>query len=152
MLLDNCTSHGAFAISSDVTIDGSSAGLVRIGRGRGVMGTFDTDTTSTIEQGNVVQLSYCLGRVFDVATGANVEIVNAVIQGGDVRGDFFQDPAQGNGGGIQNAGNLTLRDSVVGSNHLRSASAFFKGGGIYNGPTGELTLVNTHVGGNPPKR
>lgn len=73
--------------------------------------------------------------VFEVAAG-----VRATIQGLTIRGG-----QSGSGGGILNAGTLTLVDSVVKDNLVYTASVA-AGGGIAN--SGTLTLVRTVVSGN----
>ncbi|MDQ2911400.1 MAG: CSLREA domain-containing protein [Actinomycetota bacterium] len=75
-------------------------------------------------------------RVFDVQTGVTVLIADVTITGGFVNGD---------GGGIESAGVLTLvRDAVSGNEALLSSNA--SGGGIDSSST--LTLTDTTVSGN----
>ena len=111
-------SGGQFVVDSDVTIDGSALGIVRIGHERG-WAEFH--------------------RIFYVNEGVTATFSNLVIQGGDSNNDH--------GGGIWNGGNLTLINSVVGSNYALGASGgALKGGGIYNAATGTLTLQRSHIG------
>ena len=70
-------------------------------------------------------------RVFSIASGAEVNMINLLICGG---------ATTGSGGGISNAGILKLTDCAVVDN---SAS---RGGGIES--TGELILINCTVAGN----
>jgi uncharacterized repeat protein (TIGR01451 family)/CSLREA domain-containing protein len=70
-------------------------------------------------------------RVCRVSAAANVTIAGLTISTGRVVGDH--------GGGIYNAGTLTLTDSTVSGNNA------YLGGGIYN--AGTLTLVNSTVRG-----
>jgi predicted outer membrane repeat protein len=72
-------------------------------------------------------------RVFDVFAPATVAISNMTIRGGF--GNNF-----GGGGGIRNAGTLTLTDVTVSGNTAPS------GGGIAN--TGTMTLTDVTVSGN----
>ena len=74
------------------------------------------------------------GRVFDVSKGVIVTISNLTIKNGE--------PGEGypNGGGIYNAGTLTLTNSTVSGNRA------LDGGGIDN--AGTLTLTNSTVSGN----
>ncbi|MEQ8846794.1 choice-of-anchor Q domain-containing protein [Botrimarina sp.] len=110
---------GQFEINSAVTIDATAAGVLRIGQERG--------------------FANFTHRVLQVNEGADVEMINVIIQGGDSNGL--------DGGGVYNAGRLRLTNSVVGSNYAIGASGGrLKGGGIYNAPTGDLTLDNTHIG------
>ncbi|MCA9262194.1 MAG: hypothetical protein KDA60_00035, partial [Planctomycetales bacterium] len=120
-LVQSPTNPGSFTVSSDVTIDATSAGLVRIGHERGFTGFY--------------------GRIFHVLPGANVELINTIVQGGEMNGDLV------GGVGIWNEGQLTLRNTVVGSNIHRSPNwDDAVGAGIRNAPTGDLTLINSHVG------
>ena len=88
-----------------------------------------------------------LDRVVDVLTGATVTIVGVTITGG-----IMNDPATG-GGGIRNAGTLTLRNCAVQSN-FAGTTASNDGGGIYNkalnatDPLPTLNLDHTTVSGN----
>lgn len=110
--------RGQFVIDSDLTLDASSVGFVRIGHERG----FNQ-----------------YHRIFDVAAGVTVTFDSVFVQGGDSN--------DGNGAGIHNAGNLTLKNSAVGSNFALGASGgALKGGGIYNAAGATLTLNNTHIG------
>ena len=132
---------GQFEISSDVTIDASGVELVRIGHERGFSQSH---------------------RIFKIHERARVEMVNVVVQGGDA---FFQaNPETADGGGIWNAGVLTLRNVVVGGNVTTSPvgggdvyvddpsgggllpNVKFRGGGIFNAASGNVTLVNSHIG------
>jgi hypothetical protein len=110
-------SGGQFVVDSDVTIDGSALGLVRIGHERGWAERH---------------------RIFKVNTGVTATFERVVVQGGDSN--------DGDGGGIWNAGELTLQDGVVGSNYALTTGFGTRGGGIFNASTGKLTLQNTHVG------
>ena len=118
-------SNGELVVDSDVTIDASGLGLLRIGH-------------SSTE---------LLHRVFRITEGANVMMKNVIVQGG--RTDL-QDGGQGLGAGIYNDGSLTLIDSIVGANTQYSergiGGKLGGGAGIYNSGTGHLTLRNTHVG------
>lgn len=79
-------------------------------------------------------------RVFHItAAAATVTISGLTISNGFVRDDF--------GGGIYNAGHLTLRDATVFRNFARGSSTFLNGGGgIYN--TGTLTITGSAISGN----
>jgi hypothetical protein len=80
-------------------------------------------------------------RIFTVAAGGDVEISGLTITGG--RGDIVQFgvPKVILGGGIANAGTLTVTDCTIRGN---SAANF--GGGINN--LGTLTVVNSTISGN----
>jgi len=68
-------------------------------------------------------------RVVRVLEGVTAELESLELAGGA----FVFD-----GAGILNDGTLTLREVVV-----RDNRAWYEGGGVYNGPTGVLTLVDT---------
>ncbi|MCA9061483.1 MAG: hypothetical protein KDA96_00410, partial [Planctomycetaceae bacterium] len=108
---------GEFLVDSDVTIDGSALGLVRIGHERGWAERH---------------------RIFRVAAGVQAEFRNLVVHGGDSN--------RGNGGGIFNEGTLTVIDSVIGGNYALGDSVPPHGGGIYNAAGATMTLERTHVG------
>lgn len=73
------------------------------------------------------------GRVFEISTGATVSISDVTVTNGLVADS---------GGGIANAGDLTLERVTVKGNQTTGGP----GGGIYN--TGALTMTNCTVSGN----
>ena len=73
-------------------------------------------------------------RVFEIGSGATVNISGLVIADGLVTND--------DGGGIKNSGTLTLDSSIV-----RGGSARY-GGGIYNIGTGIVNVSNSTINGN----
>lgn len=77
-------------------------------------------------------------RVFSVGPGVTATISGLTISGGNV----FSPPNGGYGGGILNAGNLTLSSAIIAGN-----IAGFAGGGIAS-LGGTLTLYNSTVSGN----
>jgi hypothetical protein len=80
------------------------------------------------------------GPVVTVAEGVDVEIVHLAITGGGGGDQSSQE-----GGGIRNAGELTLKDVVVAGNVASFLSGEGFGGGIYNGPTGDLTVTGSTI-------
>lgn len=74
-------------------------------------------------------------RVFSIAGGANVELSGLTIRQGQAYADV--------GGGIFNAGTLTIRTSTVSGNVARVSGA---GGGVFNG--GTLTVISSTISGN----
>ena len=77
------------------------------------------------------------GRILDVHAGAAVEIVGIAVRQG------FQ--PSGNGGGIRNAGQLTLTRVQVAGNEADTGA----GGGIFSGGAGSsLTVVQSAIIGN----
>jgi len=77
-------------------------------------------------------------RVLHIAPSATVELRGLLIRGGSVRGDVSP-----GGGGIFNAGVLTLRDCDVSGNQGLQGFTSVRGGGILN--VGTLTLDRTTV-------
>jgi hypothetical protein len=73
-------------------------------------------------------------RVFSVSSGVEATIRGLTITGGNVTGD---------GGGISNAGDLTLDQVIVKTNDASNA-----GGGVYVATTGYLTLNNSTIDDN----
>jgi hypothetical protein len=82
-----------------------------------------------------------LCRVFNISAGATNTISGITISGGWATGS----PAQG--GGILNAGNLTLLNCIISGNTAQGDSgADDAGGGIFS--SGPLTLLNCTISGN----
>jgi CSLREA domain-containing protein len=84
-------------------------------------------------------------RVFDVLLGATVTMSRLIIQNGNPPG------AQAAGGGIRNAGNLTLLNLALRSNTLQFADGAENhgdGGGIANVADARLQLTNVTLSGN----
>ncbi|MBR8841123.1 MAG: hypothetical protein DSM106950_46065, partial [Stigonema ocellatum SAG 48.90 = DSM 106950] len=78
-------------------------------------------------------------RVFEIGTGAAVNIDGLIVADGQVTGD--------NGGGILNSGILTLDNSIVRNDSVTSIMVDAgNGGGIYN--SGTLTVNNSTISGN----
>ena len=81
-----------------------------------------------------------LDRVLQVASGANVTLTNLTLRNGKV----LDQTSQNNGGGIYNAGTLTLDHVIISGNQASQSDATAKqpqGGGIYN--SGTLTLTHS---------
>lgn len=81
-------------------------------------------------------------RVFEVAAGATVSMTDLVIRNG---------VAAPQGGGVRNYGALTLERVVVKDNTENAggpANFEFGGGGIYNGDSATLNLIDSEVSGN----
>ena len=76
-----------------------------------------------------------LDRVFDVHAGGQLSLSEVMLTGGAT-------PAGEAGGGIRNAGVLTLRSSIV-ADHTAGAPGTGVGGGIHN--SGDLTLTGSTV-------
>ena len=79
-----------------------------------------------------------IDRVFDVLERATVTLSQLTIQSGNAGG------ARAAGGGIRNAGNLTLLNLAVRNNTVQDGD----GGGIANLSSGRIQLTNVTVSGN----
>lgn len=99
--------------------DGDATGDLDVGAGGPVLITQSTGGTATIDGAG-------LDRVLQVAGGASAAMANVTIQNGAA-------PAGESGGGIANAGTLTLTNVVV------TGSSASSGGGLYN--SGSLTAA-----------
>ncbi len=113
--------------------DGSLSGDLDIKNNLTITGAGSANTT--IDAGT-------LDRVFQVFNGFTVTITGATIQNGSVSGD--------NGGGIFNAGNLTLNDCVVTGNSAIGGTGTGGGfgGGIFNASGATLTISNSTLSNN----
>ena len=90
---------------------------------------------ATLDRALSLEEAQAGGSVIKVETGATLTINDGTITGGH---------NDGNGGGIYNAGTLTLNGTIVTGNIVKHDNA--QGGGIYN--TGTLTLNGATVTGN----
>jgi hypothetical protein len=80
-------------------------------------------------------------RVFDIGATFTVNISGLTIADGHVTAD--------SGGGIFNAGRLTITNATLSSNSaVGSALAVASGGGIFNAGAGMLTITNSTLKGN----
>ncbi len=82
-------------------------------------------------------------RIFKINAGANVNITGLTITNGQFShfiGQF--------GGGIYNAGNLTLLRTTVTGNTAVDYSHYPSGGGIYNHTGGNLTIIDSIISHN----
>src|SRR5262245_27812753 len=80
------------------------------------------------------------GRLFDVASGASVTLIDMTLTGGMASGSTAQ------GGAVYNSGQLTMKTVIVGGNSAVGGSGQnAEGGGIYSNG-GSLTLVNDIIG------
>ncbi len=105
-----------------------------------------------------------IDRVFDILAGADFEIRGvtiaggadpngtSVVEGGGIRNagalTVFASEISGNqatrwGGGVSNSGELTVADSLIVGN-----TGGFGGGGIFNAATGMAHIVNSTISGN----
>jgi hypothetical protein len=107
-------SGGEILVNKDLTISGPGAGVVNVRNTAAQSGT---------------------SRVFNVPSGRAVGISGLTISGGNLG------TGTGGGGGIFNAGNLSVNDSVITDNDAAGV-----GGGISN--EGSLTLTNSTVSNN----
>ena len=126
-----------------------SAGVFRLtiegtGEDSAETGDLDIDGALTIigsTDGHTIIDAADLDRIFDVLPGARLTLRNITLQGGLAPLD---DPQ---GGGIRNAGTLTLENCT-----LRDNEAAEDGGAIANLPHANATLTNVTLSGNTAQR
>jgi len=92
---------------------------------------------STIIDGDRGGLGNAADRIFHILSGATVTISDVTIQNGSVSGQ-----SGGSGGGVLNAGALTIINSTVSSN-----DASLSGGGVHN-DGGILTILRSSISNN----
>ncbi len=168
----NCTLREAIlAANTNAAVDACPAGspgadtitllpgtyrLTITGAGEDAGATGDLDVTEDVSiealPGSVTIDASALGdRVLDIAAGATVSLANLTLTGGHVTGAPGETVS---GGGIRNAGTLTLTSCVVTGNTAHAADSLSLpvtggsalGGGIAS--TGSLTLASSHVTAN----
>jgi hypothetical protein len=118
-------SAGQLTIAKNLTINGPGA------TGFGM-------TAITVNGGNA-------SRVFNISSGFTVTISGLAIKGGLASGNSSTPGGASSGGGILNAGTLTLKDDIVSGNTATGtgAGAISFGGGIFN--SGTLTITNSTI-------
>src|SRR5262245_35885255 len=114
---------GSLTINTHLTIAGPSASSV----------TIDASNNTVME------------RAFTVGSGVIVSLSGVTVTGGR-GGGTSAGSVENSGGGIFNAGTLTLRDAVISNNSTRNQG--LGGGGIFNAGGATLTLINCIVSGN----
>ncbi len=124
---DDLNTMGDLDINPAINIAGPAGSLTISGQGAG----------AEINAGGVLGI---YDRVFDVFTNMTVTFVNLTVTGG--RTSDSSAPAA-NGGGIRNAGTLTLDDVIVSLNTAGAGNPGGAGGGISN--TSNLTLTDSIV-------
>jgi CSLREA domain-containing protein len=152
----NCTLREAvIAANTDAAVDACAAGsgadvitvpagtylLTLVGAGEDAAATGDLDVTADVEiQGAGAASASVDGnltdRVFDfdpAATGITAQLSGITVRGGDQVSE---------GGGIRNAGTLTVADSTITANRVISVS-IAQGGGIRS--SGNLTVIRSMV-------
>jgi hypothetical protein len=122
------------------TIDFQVTGMIELVRGQ--LPAFTDAATTTVAgiSGRVTLDAHGSGRIFQVNPGANVALSGLELIHGGIVG--------GNGGGISNAGTLSLTNCNLDYNSASptsGTSGIVQGGGIYNSPTGTLSLTNCDV-------
>ena len=145
-----CTLREAIVAANTATASGGAAGECVAGTGddtidlTGIAGTIDLTGPLPDVAGNMIfdgpgdsaltvrRNSGGDYRIFAVAAGATVTLSDLTVSNGSIAGDH--------GGGIYNAGTLTVRDSAI------SGNSAYLGGGIFN--TGTLTLTHVTVSSN----
>jgi hypothetical protein len=138
---------GSVTISFAASLDGTTLTLTQgqleltaaSGNGNGTVTIVDSGARGVTIDGNQ------LGRVFEVDAGAYAVLNNLGIVHGLVTGIYAQ------GGGIFNAGSLTLINDGIDSNRAAGLTGSdgngtdAEGGGIYNAASGVLMLTNTTI-------
>ena len=153
-----CTLREAIIAANEGAASGGAVGECVAGSGDdtidliGISGTISLtgslpDITSNIvfngpgESNLTVLRNTGVYRIFTVGSAATVVISGLTISNGLVHDD--------RGGGIYNAGTLTLANSTVSNNDTNTTVASSgHGGGIYNAITGTLTLTNSTISNN----
>ena len=115
--------EGSIAVGKDLLFQGNEDGI-------------------TIVQANE-SMGGGLRRVFFIDSGVTVAMENITIRHGKTADAMNPSP----GGGIFNAGDLALMNCRVNENSTGNGSGG-PGGGLFNGETGILTIVNTTISGN----
>ena len=152
LTLNNCTVTGngsSVSIGGGIDNQGSSLGQGGIlnvyhstlssNTGGATGGGIESGTNATLTvvdctlSGNAA----AQGGAIDIGIGGSATLMDDILSGNTAPGT---DAFSGNGGGISNAGNLTLNDSTLAGNTA------VNGGGIYN--VGWLTLSNATLFGN----
>ncbi len=119
-----------FSLPTEITaIDLTAAQSLVIGTDLTIEGPTDRDLTIRIADSNDARI-----RPLIVAAG-EVEVRNLQISEGNLLGE--------DGGGIWNSAQLVLENVIV-----RANSAGRHGGGLYNAPTGDVTLLSSSLIGN----
>ncbi|MDR4504173.1 MAG: hypothetical protein MRK01_05170 [Candidatus Scalindua sp.] len=96
-----------------------------------------TDNSTIIER-NIDSPHIPLFRIFHVANTGNIQLESLTIQGGIAPFRVTHEQTETfNGGGLYNAGAVTMRNSTVSTNTAGN------GGGIFN--TGDITIENSTV-------
>jgi hypothetical protein len=117
-------------IAFDASLDGATITLTG-----GPLVLHGSGGTETVDGGNRITVSgNNTGRVFTVDDGVTAVLTGLTIADGNA--------TNGSGGGIYNAGTLTLSASTVSGNFATD------GGGIYNGGGSSLTLSGCTLSGN----
>jgi len=91
-------------------------------------------------EGNLTVDAHHAHRVFSVASGVTADLRGMTVTGGRAT------EVLGEGGGIYNAGDLTLTNSTV------SGNTAYDGGGIHNDSQSMLTVTNSTMSGNSASR
>ena len=115
--------------------------------------TIDRGLYSASKDGTVkTDVQTLKGYVIKINSGKTVTIQNGTITGGNNRGRQGESSDDGNGGGIINAGNLTLRNVDISNNKVDLCSGYVSGnasfwgtgGGIFNSG-GSLSIINCTI-------
>ncbi|MBK9052841.1 MAG: hypothetical protein IPL78_18580 [Chloroflexi bacterium] len=139
----NADTSGAYTITFAPSLNGITHTLSLAGTGEDGNATGDLDITDDLTitgngARNTVVNASGLDRVFDIPSGGIIVALNDMtIQNGDA--------SDGDGGGIYNAGTLTINRSTISSNSVTFVSNN-GGGGIFN--NGTITINHSAVHNN----
>jgi hypothetical protein len=164
------TYPGGISLRRDVTIVGAGAGRTIIRGGGPVISIGEPDSSNppvvaisrvTISGGvnrTVPDPTFAVGGGVLVywgaggAPGATVRLEDSVVSGNSVNpattGDCGFPCSFAKGGGIFNAGHLTLLRTVVAGNSAGISASHSWGGGVWNDPNGSLTVRESSVSSN----
>jgi CSLREA domain-containing protein len=135
-----------------IEVPAGSYSLTRAGAEEDAASTGDLDITDSVTITGAGQSTTSidggdLDRVFHVLSGTTVDISGVTIRNGTGNATSSADPTNGWGGGIYNAGSLTLTDTIVTQNVAENDdpdTGQGRGGGIYNN-AGTLELDGSSV-------
>ena len=141
--VDNNTDgpNGTASVTSAITLEGGGNTVTRTGGPAfRIFHVQDSGDLTLSEVGVSNGIARCCpgdgGVIYN--GGGNLTLNNVAVSGGN---------ADQKGGGIYNAGSLTINDSSISDNALPDDGLFSKGGGIFS-LEDDLLLVNTTVSGN----
>lgn len=146
-LIDAAPNNGTIELTRDYVATSKDAGALQINKNI----TIDLKGHTINRNLSEAQEN---GRVIEIASGNNVTIIGpGTITGGyKVAKNSSENPADNDGGGIYNLGNLILENVTVTGNEcikkVLDESATGRGGGIYCGSSGSFTMIGGEISEN----